>query len=530
MVYVGMPPAVAVNLLKSCPKNMSVDDKAAIVGKEESIDRSLSSHAGHDEHKGLDDSELPDYQDPEVKKIMRKVDLRLPPVLAVLYLFSFLDRSNIGNAKIAGMTKTLKMTGHDYNIALTVFFFPYACFMIPSNMVLKKVRPATWMAFLMTGWGIAMMCHGWVQTKGQLIACRCIMGLFESGFFPAAAYLCTLWYCRFEYQQRVAYFYSSATLAGAFSGILAYGLEKLEGKAGYEGWRWIFIVEGIVTIVVGMSTYWILPNSPQTCTFLNEREKSIIARRLAQDSGTKDGKVINNGDGFRWPVLRDVLLDKKLWLGGVMVCAQSIPFYAFTFFAPTIIKELGFKTWKAQLMTVPVYMVACIGTLVIAYYADKQHRRWPFVAFPYTLSACAFIAMLAIPHPRYPGLTYGFLFCIPLGLSSGVNALIAWVGNNLAPSWRRAIGMAFITTLANFGGAIGANIYLAEQAPKYPLGFGFSLGVLVAGITSAFVMRFLLRKANRERDNMDPAVVKSEYTEQQLLDLGDKSPLYRYVI
>ena len=94
MVVIGMPPAVAVNLLESYPKNMSMDDKVAIVGKEESIDRSLSSHAAHDEHKGLDDSELPDYQDPEVKKIMRKVDWRLPPVLAVLYLFSFLDRSN----------------------------------------------------------------------------------------------------------------------------------------------------------------------------------------------------------------------------------------------------------------------------------------------------------------------------------------------------------------------------------------------------------------------------------------------------
>ena len=154
-------------------------------------------------------------------------------------LNSHTDNLAVGNAKIAGMTKTLKMDGTDFNLALTVFFFTYATFMIPSNMVLKKVKPSLWMAFLMTCWGTAMMCHGWVQTKNQLIACRILLGLFEAGFFPAASFLCTLWYCRFEYQFRVALFYCSATLAGAFSGLLAYGIEKMEGIAGYEGWRWM---------------------------------------------------------------------------------------------------------------------------------------------------------------------------------------------------------------------------------------------------------------------------------------------------
>lgn len=100
------------------------------------------------------------------------------------------------------MTKALHMTGHDYNIALTVFFFPYAFGMIPSNMIIKKVKPSLWMSFLMICWGTAMMCHGWVQTKGELMAARAVMGLFESGFMPAAQFLCTLWYCRFEYQFR----------------------------------------------------------------------------------------------------------------------------------------------------------------------------------------------------------------------------------------------------------------------------------------------------------------------------------------
>ncbi|KAI5356533.1 putative major facilitator superfamily, MFS transporter superfamily [Septoria linicola] len=525
-----MEPFRVVNYIRSTPKAM--EDKIPFTLANGDPYKHVAAVIRHDEQKGLDSSEMPDYHDKEVKKILRKVDYRLPSVLAILYLFSFLDRSNIGNAKIAGMTKTLKMTGHDYNIALTVFFFPYALFMIPSNLILKKVRPATWLAFLMTCWGTAMMCHGWVKTKDQLIACRVLLGLFESGFFPGAQFLCTLWYCRFEYQFRVALFWCSATLAGAFSGLLAYGIEKMDGIAGYEGWRWIFILEGIATILVGIATYWMLPNSPQSCKFLNDAEKDIIRRRLEQDSGTTEGTVVNklHGEKFQWKFLKNTMLDWRLWLAGVMVCGQSIPFYAFSFFSPTIIKELGYETWEAQLMTVPIYLLACVVTLAVSIYADTRQQRWKFVVVPYLVAAVGFIALLSIPHPRYPGVTYGFLYLIPMGLSCGVNALIAWIGNNLAPTYRRAIGMAFMSGLANLGGSIGANLYLEEEAPRYPLGFGFSLGVLCAGVVAAMTLKYQLEKINRQRDTMSAEHVRELYTEQQLLELGDKSPLYRYVI
>lgn len=245
--------------------------------------------------------------------------------------------------------------------------------------------------------------------------------------------------------------------------------------------------------------------------------------------------------------LTGTLSDYRLWLAGAIVCGQSIPFYAFSFFCPTIIKELGYKTWEAQLLTVPVYLLACAVTLGVSIYADGHQTRWKFVVAPYCVASIAFIALLAIPHPKYPGVTYGFLYLIPAGceysfcpflptlsltcflVSCGVNSLIAWVANNLAPSWRRAVGMAFVTTLANFGGAIGANIYLEKQAPKYPLGFGFSLAVLLTGIISALALKWSLERENAKRDRTPPDQVKQLYTEQELLEMGDRSPLYRYV-
>lgn len=322
-----------------------------------------------------------------------------------------------------------------------------------------------------------------------------------------------------------------------------------------------FILEGIMTALIGISTYWLLPNSPESSKFLNDYEKDIIRRRLQQDAGTKEGKVINAGEDFEWTYFINTILDWKLWLAGLIVCGQSIPFYAFSFFSPTIIKELGYKTWEAQLLTVPVYLLACAATLGVSIYADGCQTRWKFVVFPYSLAAIAFVALLAIPHPRYPGLTYGFLYLIPTGckhffpppppfpcihlkqavippfltpptktVSCGVNAVVAWVANNLAPSWRRAIGMALMTTIANFGGAIGANIYLAKQAPRYELGFGFSLAVLLTGILSALILKTVLQRTNAQRDRMSVEEIKEQFTEQQLLEMGDRSPLYRYVI
>ncbi|KAF7192573.1 putative transporter [Pseudocercospora fuligena] len=275
------------------------------------------------DHGGLDETDLPDYHDKQTARILRKVDYRLVPMLTLLYLLAFLDRGNIGNAKVAGMNEDLNLTGAEYNLALTVFFFPYAIFEVPSNIVLKLIRPSVWMMILMVSWGIVMTCQGLVQNHNHLYVTRILLGLTESGFFPAATYLLTTWYCRFEVQTRLAVFFSAASLAGAFSGLLAFGIEKMEGVGGLEGWRWIFILEGIVTVVIGASLYWTLPDSPATCSFLTADEKDIIERRLMQDAGTKAGHV-NTHDGFQWHFLREALLEWKIWFAVIIYWGNSV--------------------------------------------------------------------------------------------------------------------------------------------------------------------------------------------------------------
>lgn len=149
--------------------------------------------------------------------------------------------------------------------------------------------------------------------------------------------------------------------------------------------------------------------------------------------------------------------------------------YAFTYTAPTIIRDLGYSSANAQLLTVPVYLLGTISTICFSLWADKRQTRWKFVCGPYCICAIGFLALLVIPHPKLPGLTYAFLFFIPAGLYPALISLLSWIGNNLAPSWKRAVGMALLISIGNLGGAIGSNIFLSEQAPAYPLGYGLSV-------------------------------------------------------
>src|SRR6478735_9392412 len=161
-------------------------------------------------------------------------------------------------------------------------------------------------------------------------------------------------------------------------------------------------------------------------------------------------------------------------------CLYSISTYGFNFASPTIIKELGYTAAQAQLLTIPIYFVGACSTIIFARLADRQRKRWVFIIIPFFIAMVGFIAMLSIPHPKFPGLTYFFLFFITTGLYPSIIGCISWIGNNLAPSFKRAIGMALLISIGNLGGAVGSNIFLQKQAPHYWLGYGFSLGIMSA--------------------------------------------------
>jgi MFS family permease len=199
-----------------------------------------------------------------------------------------------------------------------------------------------------------------------------------------------------------------------------------------------------------------------------------------------------------------------------------------------VINGLGYTSAQAQLLTIPVYVFAMILTLVFAWWSDRIEQRSPFIMAGYSIASIGFIAELAIPHPNLPGLTYAFLFVVAAGLYAPFICIVCIIGNNLAPSSKRAVGMALLISIGNMGGIAGSNIYIAREAPNYRTGFGTSLAICICGIAAAFVLRTVYARENKRRDvfleGKTEEEVLAQYSEQELLDLGDRNPYYRYTL
>lgn len=201
---------------------------------------------------------------------------------------------------------------------------------------------------------------------------------------------------------------------------------------------------------------------------------------------------------------------------------------------PTVIEELGYSSANAQLLTIPIYFFAVCFVVINAFLSDHYKIRWLFILIGYGVAACGFIAQLAIPHPQYPGVTYGFLFPVAGGMYGGFPPLISWIANNIAPSSKRAVGMALVISVGNMGAIMGSNIYLAREVPKYPTGFGGSFAMLGLAIITVLVLRFAFLRENKKRDELIAEIgeegVHTRYSEQELIDMGDRSPFFRYAI
>ena len=449
------------------------------------------------------------------------------------FRLAFIDRSNLGNAKIAGMYEDLKLYGMRYNVVLTVFFVPYALFEVPSNIMLQLIRPSIWLSILVFSWGLVMTLMGLTTSYHGLIAARIFLGVTEAGFFPAATFLLTLWYKRYELQSRMSIFYAAASLSGAFSGLLAFAIEKMDGVAGLAGWQWIFILEGLIPVAVSAFLYFLLPDRPQTASFLTPEERNFVVKRIAFHSGSGEGRTTNE-DKLRKESVLAGFSDWRVWLAIVPFWGCSIGTYGFTATVPTVVKDLGYSSAYAQLMTIPIYVTALAATLIVAVAADRLQQRTPFLMGGFAIAAAGFIGELATPHDQLPGVAYFFLFLVAIGLYCPFTCVVTLVANNLAPSSKRAVGMAVLISVGNLGGVCGSNIYFAAEAPNYPTGFGVGLGTSILSIVAAYILRIAYRQENRRRDEVvaqeGTEAIKEKYTEQELLDMGDKSPFFRYTL
>lgn len=287
----------------------------------------------------------------------------------VCRLLAFIDRTNIGNAKIDGLTKdTNSAQGLRFNTALAIFYVPYILVDIPSNLILKYFKAGLYLPFILTAWGLVATFTGFVSSYGGLLAvcgfekswCRtliCVkqarffLGLCEGGLLGGMTIYLAMFYERHAMLWRVGIFYSAAPLSGAFGGLLATGLAEIK-TPGYNGWPFIFFVEGAVTVVFGIVAAFFLPHTPGGAKFLTEEQRDYAVRRMQYDSQSAAKSSQVESEKFDWHWVKFALTDVNVQILSFTYLFIITPIYSFSLFLPTIIKSLGYSRVVSQLFTV----------------------------------------------------------------------------------------------------------------------------------------------------------------------------------
>ncbi|KAI4212609.1 MAG: hypothetical protein LQ351_004681 [Letrouitia transgressa] len=452
------------------------------------------------------------------KSLIRKLDRKLLPAVTILYLLSFLDRSNVGNARIEGLTEDLHMTGNQYLTSLTIYFVGYVIFEVPSNVVLKRTSPKLWLPTLTLAWGIVATLMGVTQNFGGFLAVRFFLGITEGGLFPGVVFFLSMWYKRRERAVRVAFFFSAASVAGAFGGILAYGISFMKGVGGYNGWRWIFILEGLLTVVVSAASYYFITDYPRHANFLSDTERRFIHARLAADS---DASQV---EGFDWGQVNAALRDPKCWLYGLGFHTLSLPLYTLSLFLPTIIKGLGYSAAQAQLLTIPPYALAACITLLLAYLSERLPSRAPLVLAAATVASVGYIVLLSAPAP---GASYTGTILAAAGIYPSVAIVLAWPANNVAGQTKRATANAMQISIGNLGAVLGTQLYRARAGPRFFVGHGFALGYMLANMVVVSVLWLVLARENKKRDSQEGGAAEGKGEGGQEW-AGDDDPRWRF--
>jgi len=455
------------------------------------------------------------------RKLLWKLDLTLIPWLCILYLLAFLDRTNIGNAKIAHLNDDLHITTGGYNATLSIFFVSYALFEPLTNILLKRLRPSIFIPIIMVVWGLCMTFMGFVTNWSGLMAARWWLGVAEAGLFPGINYYLSCWYRREEFGVRAAIFFSAAAVSGSFGGLLAAAIEKMDGLGGRPGWAWIFILEGIVTVLFGFASIWMVHDFPDLATFLSEQDRARVVRRLKLDQQSSA-----EHEEFQMKYVWMALKDYKMWLGMVIYMGCDMPLYAFSLFLPSIVSGMGYKTTHAQLLTVPPYAVAAVFTVFIGFVADRTHKRGLCNILVSLIGIVGFAMLLGSEnlHIKYAGTFLG-----ALGIYPCIANTITWVSNNIEGSYKRGVVLGFVIGWGNLNGIVSSNIYFA--GPKYSVGHGVVMAYMILFLLGgSILMEMLLIRENKARRAGKRDHWVEGLSQKEAEALGDMRPDFMYTL
>ncbi|KFY95411.1 hypothetical protein V500_02803 [Pseudogymnoascus sp. VKM F-4518 (FW-2643)] len=462
--------------------------------------------------------------DPDAERRLRlKIDLYIVPTVALLYLFCFIDRANIGNARLAGFEKDLGLKGYDYNIVLSIFYISYIVFEIPCTMACKWVGPGWFIPAISLGFGICSICTAFVTNIHSACGVRFLLGVFEAGMMPGIAYYLSRWYRRSELAFRLALYIVMAPLAGAFGGLLASAILKIDGVGGLHTWQMIFAIEGIITCGLSIIAFVTLTDRPETARWLTQDEKDLaIARVKSERVATTE--VLDTIDKTK--TMRGIFCPVTLATSFIFLL-DNITVQGLAFFAPTIVKTIYPKEsiTSQQLHTVPPYVIGGFFTVLFPFLSWRYDRRNIFLIISAPLMMIGYIMFLASTEPM---VRYGATFLIASGAYSFGALCNAQVAANVVSDTARGAAIGTNVMFGNIGGLISTWSFMPGDSPNYHIGNGLNLATSSIILLLSILLLFWMKADNRQRSKKDVDSTLAGLSQKEVQELDWKHPAFRW--
>ncbi|KDQ17349.1 hypothetical protein BOTBODRAFT_604572 [Botryobasidium botryosum FD-172 SS1] len=429
------------------------------------------------------------------KKFLRKLDARMS-ILVLIYILNYIDRNNAAAARLRGFEADLGLEGQQFATLLSILYVGYICMQIPSNMFLHYTgKPSLYLPAAMIIWGVISLLTGFTHNFVGALLTRFFLGFVEAAFFPGALFLLSSWYRREELGLRMAILYCGNLISNAFGGLLAAGiLNSMEGKLGHAAWRWLFIIEGAITIAVAIISIFILPDFPSNTRWLSPLERRLAEVRLAEDVGdvSEEGEKQSRLHGLRLAVS-----DWKVWWLALTLTAFTVGL-SFNAYFPTLAATLGYSRTITLLLCAPPWAFATLVGFITARHSDKTRERFFHIATPMLIGIVGFIIALATMHiaARYVAL---FLMAQSY---AGFIVFISWMSNSIPkPPAKRAVALALINAFSQLGNVAGSYVWPSVWGPTYRKSYGICIASFGAGILMSLIFRQHLVSLNARLAN-----------------------------
>ncbi|KAK3342708.1 major facilitator superfamily domain-containing protein [Neurospora tetraspora] len=456
-------------------------------------------------------------------KLRRKIDLYIVPTVAILYLFCFIDRANIGNARLDTLEKDLDLHGYDYNTVLSIFYVGYILFEIPVTITCKWMGPGWFLPLTSLGFGIMSVCMAFVNNFSQACGVRFLLGVFEAGMMPGIAYYLSRWYRRSELTLRLSLYIVMSPLAGAFGGLLASAILKLDHFGSLHGWRMIFGIEGIITVGLALIGFLTLTDHPATARWLTQEEKDLaIARVKSERVGQTE--IIDKMDAKK---LKRGIFNPVVFFTGLAFLLNNITVQGLAFFAPTVVATIypTKSIIQKQLLTVPPYIVGGFFTILMPLISRWFDRRQILIIACCPLVMVGYIMFLATENAH---IRYGAAFLVSTSVFAAGPLTNSQVSANVVSDTARSSALGYNVMVGNIGGLVATWSFLPSDAPNYHIGNGINLAASGGTLVISLCLFIWMKRDNTKRELRNAEEELTGMSQQEIQDLDYKHPGFRW--